>query len=367
MEVPLDGRLKVVEDGKLLPCQQSPRCGCIVTDWSEVWLGCYDVQGTTIAIYNFAKQDWDEENVIVKQDAYVQTMVYCNGCVVISFRGQTCDMLNVFDAATHRQLEEYTMPSLVQNIACSSSHLYFGLASGTIKCCLHTELLHRPAIHWTSCKNGPLPVKAMVCVRDDLWVAAGSKILVYTTTEWTCKKELLPDTENELNEVFLMDSCDDEDKVWTVCTMSGGIVTGWKGVTMTVDKESTYDCGAQVRRLSDRCSSSPFDKMQDETITCLTSSCGQVWVGTGIGVVLVWNTFSHQLCGFFSPFENYVRCLLSFNSVQNSASYNHLTPHPKSILVVGAGKKKGSTCESQTPQTGAGVSTSPSIIAVWKA
>eukprot|EP00058_Branchiostoma_floridae_P011354 XP_002596842.1 hypothetical protein BRAFLDRAFT_99742 [Branchiostoma floridae] len=309
MEQSLDRSLKVVEDGKLLPCQQSPRCGCIVTDWSEVWLGCYDVQGTTIAIYNFARQDWDEENVIAKQDAYVQTMVYCNGCVVISFRGQTCDMLNVFDAATHRQLEEYIMPSMVQNIACSSSHLYFGLATGTIKCCLYTELLHRPPIHWTACKSGPLPVKAMVCVRDDLWVAAGSKILVYTTTEWTCKKELLADTEvgfhsevrlgnvyhlnccfimsaisNELNEVFLMDSCDEEDRIWTVCTMSGGIVTGWKGASMTVDKESMYDCGAQVRRLSDRCSSSPVDKMQDETITCLTSSCGQVWVGTAYNI-----------------------------------------------------------------------------------
>ncbi|XP_078591621.1 uncharacterized protein LOC144870841 isoform X1 [Branchiostoma floridae x Branchiostoma japonicum] len=367
MEQSLDRSLKVVEDGKLLPCQQSPRSGCIVTDWSEVWLGCYDVQGTTIAIYNFARQDWDEENVISKQDAYVQTMVYCNGCVVISFRGQTCDMLNVFDAATHRQLEEYIMPSMVQNIACSSSHLYFGLATGTVKCCLHTELLHRPPIHWTACKSGPLPVKAMVCVRDDLWVAAGSKILVYTTTEWTCKKELLADTENELNEVFLMDSCEKEDRVWTVCTMSGGIVTGWKGASMTVDKESMYDCGAQVRRLSDRCSSSPVDKMQDETITCLTSSCGQVWVGTGIGVVLVWNTASHQLCRMFSPFENYVRCLLSFNSVQHSASSSHLTPHAKSILVVGAGKKKGSTCKSQALQTSGAGSTSPSIIAIWKA
>ena len=299
---------------------------CVVEATRELWVAAGDQSGSVILVYELKSMTMKEEFIVpsilpsmASSEFQVHYMHVTAKSVLIGLRG---DLVAIHNIRTYQLKGKIILKEPMRCCSSNENFIFLGMSSGL--------LLIIPTSGEGSTETVQVcddPIDSMVTVDDQLWLACMNCIYIYSTRpgENTTAFEMVAIRYSmKTSPVTIIVPSRHRKQVWCACKASS-LVTCWD----LAGKHELFriDCESALRRVS----TNDFLTSLDRCVTCVVSALDTLWLGTGGGMLLIFDVTSGELITWMHLFDDRVRTL---TLVPEPGPYS-----PERCYVIASGRK----------------------------
>ena len=300
-----------------LDSSQSPRDICAMTNQNEIWVACDDRKGASIAIADM-KTSEIKSTVSPMQSKYkggnfnIVGLDVLDSQHVVTVLRSTNDSIVIYSAEKKKTSESFTLPDMyVRSLVSSSNYVFLGLQDGSFVRYAKNHFIKGRLRDKNIVEINKNRYVSSLCASADLKLLVSNDKYVYEyplaapdLNRIKCNSRNIGCGEYHVDTMKLSNNCD----VLYVSYIGGCPILKCID-TETLEEVGVINCAEIVKTLKPNCD------RNDERITCYCPINDTLWVGTGSGHILIFETVpgkNPELITSMHPYKWEVRCLVAY-------------------------------------------------------